>query len=259
MGTMQNLLFLLFAVTYLSSCVSTKYTPFERPYTYLPRGDAIGREGTATIFFELVNSANAPHLSDPERQDMYKDAKSSIVDQMGSQDYFMTGHIYSTGRDVSLADLKGRMIKRAAKEGGDVVLFFNSNQRSQLWSYTTPGYATTNTYGQANAYVTPNSNGYNVNAYGSATSNTTYTPPQTYNGSTLHTMAEGFVLRYEQGFAEYSARYTAVNETEAGRADLMQLFIESSTSKPLREDYRARVESIVERHEKVSPELSVSD
>ena len=257
---MRNLRSLLFAITCLSSCVSTKYTPFDRPYTYSPRGGAISREGTAAQYIELVNSAQAPHLSDPERQDMWNDAQSSIVDQMGSPDYFMMGHIYSTGEDVSLADLKGRMIKRASKEGGDVVLFFNSDQRSQPWSYTTPGYATTNTYGQANAYATPNGNGYNVNGYGSATSSTTYTPPQTYYGSTLYTMAEGFVLRYERGFAEYAARVAAaMNETEAGRADLVQLANESRASKPLREDYRARVESILQRHEKVNAQLRVPD
>ena len=50
-------------------------------------------------------------------------------------------------------------------QGGQILIY------SSARTWTTPGQATTNTYGQANVY------GNSV--YGSATSTTTYNPPQT--------------------------------------------------------------------------------
>lgn len=54
-------------------------------------------------------------------------------------------------------------------KGGQILIY------SSARTWTTPGQATTNTYGKANAY------GYGnyANAYGRSTSTTTYTPPQT--------------------------------------------------------------------------------
>ena len=54
-------------------------------------------------------------------------------------------------------------------QGGQILIY------SSARTYTTPGQATTNTYGTANAYGNSNY----VNVYGSATSTTTYNPPQT--------------------------------------------------------------------------------
>ena len=256
---MRNLLFLLFAVGGLSSCVSTHYEHM-RNYTLPSRDRAVAYEGSATTYYDLRTQAQAPHLSESEKRRLSKEAFASIPKQIGSEDYYISGYIRSTGEDVSLANLKARMLKRGAKEGGDVVFFFNSGQRSQPWSYTTPGYSTTNTYGQANAYASPNGNGYNVNAYGTSTSNTTYTPPQTYSGSTLHVMAEGFVLRYEPGFADRSARFDAVFATEAGRAEIIkELSPNAANQLPTQEEYRSKLMSIIEHHEEVNPELRVTD
>jgi len=62
-------------------------------------------------------------------------------------------------------------------QGGQIIIY--SSERA----WTTPGRATTNTYGSANAY----GNGNYANVYGSTTSTTTYTPPQTsgYNAQRM--------------------------------------------------------------------------
>jgi hypothetical protein len=66
-------------------------------------------------------------------------------------------------------------------QGGQVLIY------SQAKTWTTPGQATTNTYGNANTYGNIYGNTYQGNTYGSATSTTTYTPPQTsgYNAQRM--------------------------------------------------------------------------
>ncbi len=59
-------------------------------------------------------------------------------------------------------------------QGGQILIYAQTRQ------WTNPGHATTNTYGTANTYGNYNGNTYRGNTYGSATSTTTYTPPQTY-------------------------------------------------------------------------------
>jgi hypothetical protein len=54
--------------------------------------------------------------------------------------------------------------------------------RSQAYSITTPGYATTNTYGSASGTAVRTGNVVTGQAYGSSTSTTTITPPITRTG-----------------------------------------------------------------------------
>ena len=71
------------------------------------------------------------------------------------------------------------VIRKAAEEtvadGYDLFLIVSEQDRTKTGTVTMPGYATTNTYGSANVY------GNSI--YGSATSNTTYTPPTRFNYS----------------------------------------------------------------------------
>ena len=66
-------------------------------------------------------------------------------------------------------------------QGGQILIYTQSRQ------WTTPGTATTNTYGSANTYGTYYGNIYTGNTYGNATSTTTYTPPKT-SGYQAHRM-----------------------------------------------------------------------
>lgn len=54
---------------------------------------------------------------------------------------------------------------------------------SQARQWTTPGRATTNTYGSATTHGNLYGNTYQGNTYGNATSTTSYTPAQTYGYS----------------------------------------------------------------------------
>lgn len=81
----------------------------------------------------------------------------------------------SASRVNEMALLRGAEL--ADKAGYNYFTVLNMDQYERQSSFTTPGSSTTNTYGTATAYSTGNY----VNAYGSSTSNTTYTPPQTYN------------------------------------------------------------------------------
>ena len=66
-------------------------------------------------------------------------------------------------------------------QGGQILIYSQSRQ------WTTPGQATTNTYGYANTQGNLYGNTYRGNTYGSATSRTSYTPAQTsgYNAQRM--------------------------------------------------------------------------
>jgi hypothetical protein len=228
----------------LASCVSIDYTAFEKPYTWSERERAIAKNGTADTFITNAKKAQEPHWTDEERRALWNDGLASLRSQMGSMDYQVIGHVFAKGEDVSMTKLKQAVLKRAAREGGDVVLFFRADHREQQWSYTTPGYATTNVNGSGNAYTYGGNGNYYTNYSGQATAQTTYTPPQTYYGTTVYTAAEGYVLRYEAGFSEYEAKF----EQEWSRPSFRQQFqglLDSLDGQVLgRDEWRAKIEAM---------------
>lgn len=228
----------------LASCVSIDYTAFEKPYTWSARERAIARNGSADTFISNAQKAQEPHWTDEERRALWNDGLASLRSQMGSMDYQVIGHVFAKGEDVSMGKLKQAVLKRAAREGGDVVLFFRADQREQQWSYTTPGYATTNVYGSGNAYTYGGNGSYYTNYSGQASAQTTYTPPQTYYGTTVYTAAEGYVLRYEEGFSDYVAKF----EQEWKRPLFQQQYqglLDSLDGQVIdRDEWRAKIEAL---------------
>lgn len=78
-------------------------------------------------------------------------------------------------------------------QGGQVLVY------TQVRQWTSPGRATTNTYGTANTYGNIYGNSYSANTYGSATSTTTYTPAQTHGYAASRTFwvnSGGGIYRY---------------------------------------------------------------
>ncbi len=142
---MKNLMLALVAVGGLSSCIGIS-THYEHmlPYTLSPRDNALAYEGSATMYFELTHQAQELHLFDSEKRRLTKRAFASIPRQIGSEDYYITGYIRSKGAGAPVTDLQERMLIRGAKEGGDVVFFFDPGQHAMAEGFVLryePGHA----------------------------------------------------------------------------------------------------------------------
>lgn len=74
-----------------------------------------------------------------------------------------------------------RAAELGKQKGFQYLVIGGADYSEKHTSYTTPGTATTNTYGSVNGTASTYGSYTSYNAYGSATSTTTYNPGQTYN------------------------------------------------------------------------------
>lgn len=143
----------------------------------------------------ILEQGQLPHNTVRERFELERQAGRALCTQLGSPDYIVIGEVYGGGNArASIGTLEEAFCKRAAREGADVVMIFNSGVEERPFTYSTPGYAHTNVYSSA-----CRSGNY---AYGNATAYTTYTPGQTYSGVLRLPHANGLLFKHVPGIEE---------------------------------------------------------
>ncbi len=171
-----------------------KYTSFVKNEIE-PTTRATVVNGTFEEAKALFEKSSLPHYSPREKYELRNRGLSKLTQQLGGEDYILIGEVYGNGNArATLETLKAAFCKRAAKEGGDVVMVFRTGIEKRPFVYTTPGYATTNVNGSA--YRSGNY------AYGNATGYTTYHPGQTYTGTLYFPYGNGLVFKYVPGAGE---------------------------------------------------------
>lgn len=172
----------------LQGCYNIKYSPFCQAIPQ-PTEFAIAIEGNLGNAEAIAQKIDLPHNSMRDKLSLAFEFEDHFLTQLNSRDYDILGVIRGGGGGHhNLAGLKKMMLRRAAKKGGDVVLFYNSGHVARDYSYSTPGYATTDIYGSVYG-----GHGY---SYGYGTAQTTYTPSQTYSGTDYYPYTTGMVLKY---------------------------------------------------------------
>lgn len=161
--------------------------------------------GSVEEAMKLFEQAQLPHNSPRNRFDLERKAGRLLLERLGSQEYLAIGEVYGGGNaHASLAGLLEVMCKRAALEGGNVILVFNSGIRQRPFSFTTPGYAHTTTYGSA--YRSGNY------VYGRTNAHTTYTPGQTVSGVHHLPYANAMVFRHVPGIERKRVRLAQLDD-----------------------------------------------
>lgn len=163
----------------------------------------------------LWEKAALPHNGIRQKYELYIQGCKTLYDQLGSDDYLLIGEVFGGGNAWSNhATLVNAFCRKAARKGGDVVLIFRRGMTHQPYSYTTPGYSTTN--------VNVSAHGYGNYATGYGTSNTTYFPGQTYSGVYHKPNANGFVFKHLPGAAARREAMMSLNDNALARLDSLR-------------------------------------
>ncbi len=148
---------------------------------------------------ELGQRSTLPHISEREKLALAIEARHEFTSQIGSHDYRVIGFIGASGNGyTSTQSLKQAMAKRAAHEGGDILLITRSELVERPFVYQSPGTATTYYYGNM--------------------ASTTYNPGQTYAGRIALPLAEGAVLKYSPGWDQKIRGLLALDDAPLKRA-----------------------------------------
>jgi hypothetical protein len=178
-----------------SACSTIRYTPLSS--VQIPAVDhATLMHGVPGESQSISEKLALPHNSPREKFMLSRAFLHEFTSQIGSDDYSLIGTIAASGSAYNtMSGLEQSAIARAAKEGGDVVLVIDSGVTLRPWSYTAPGYSTTTSQASASGVLIGNT----AYASGSGTSQTTYTPPQTYSGVHQLPHANALVFKYVPG------------------------------------------------------------
>jgi S1-C subfamily serine protease len=142
---------------------------------------------------ELASQIRLPHNSEKQGFVLYMKSKHELTRQIGSHDYRIIGEITGGGNAYTSMDkLKEKMAQMAAKEGGDIVLILRQEIAERPFVRSTPGYSTTNVYGN--------------------TAYTSYRPGTTYAGIMRFPRAAGIVLKYSPGWDAVCQKMLSLDE-----------------------------------------------
>jgi len=132
---------------YNSQDIYNRQNPYTITYeAYLedeiePRDKAIDFPGHLGNARDLVNQILIPHQSDEDIPSLHQKLQDVFLDHLGLHDYIMLGKVLGKSNAYgNLDQLKEKILKRAAQEGGDVVLFYESGQKSLDSGYGRYGY-----------------------------------------------------------------------------------------------------------------------
>lgn len=215
---------------------NVKYTPYI--HCKIPPNEhataVSGNIEEARPFFER---ATLPHNGPREKYQVMLDGLGKLTDQLGSPDYVVIGEVFGGGNAwANQATLTEAFCRKAARQGGDVVMIFRRDTFVQPYQYTVPGQSTTNAsataYGNAN-YAT---------AYG--TSHTTYTPSQTYSGVFHKPIANGLVFKHVPGVDAERRAMSKLEDGVLGKA-IQELEELGRNKKITWAEARARVKQLV--------------
>ena len=223
----------------LTGCVhhNVKYAPMLNcRFPAAPHASSI--DGSFDRAKQLFEKAALPHNTVRQRCELVHQALSELRRQLGSDDYVLIGEVYGGGNaKATMETLKAALCKKAARKGGDVVMFFRTGYETRQYTVVQPGFATTNVYGSAYS-----SGNYTT---GSATGYTTYSPRQAYSGVLYLPTANGLVFKYVPGT---EARYKALMSLDDKTLETVSREIENlAKSKPKYDELVKTMDEIVER------------
>ena len=164
-----------------------KYEPFVK--SRIPATErAVSVPGSFDEAKALFEKAKLPHNSPRQKYELALEGMDKLTDQLGSDDYVLIGEVFGGGNArANQGTLAKALCRKAARKGGDVVMIVKRTTVEQAYSYTTPGFSTTN----ASARI------YGNYAYG--TSNTTHILGRTYSGIMYKPRANGLVFKHVPG------------------------------------------------------------
>lgn len=181
-----------------------KYTEFCKN-RITPTNRATYVHGSVEEAITLFEQAQLPHNNPRMRFELERRAGRILMMPLASYEYLAIGEVSGGGNaHANLNGLLEAMCKRAALNGGDVILVFNSGIRQRPFSITMPSYAHTTSYGsayRAGNYV-----------YGRANAHTTYTPGQTVSGVHHLPYANAVVFRHVPGIERKRERLAQLDD-----------------------------------------------
>jgi len=192
----------------LNGCASyeVNYVPIVPIYAEPTRG-SVTIDGSIEKAKSYLEQAKLPHNTIRQQFELVRKAGGDLLSQMGSKDYFLLGEVLGSGNAYSNLDiLRAKLCETASIKGGDVVMIYSCGIQEQPYTYTSPGYATTNISGYAYS-----SGNY---AWGNARGTTTYIPPRTYFGTHQYPYASGLVLRHVPGIEKRRDAIGALDDTK---------------------------------------------
>ncbi len=173
---------------------------------------------------EFAAQLQLPHNSPRERSALSIKARHELTSQLGSHDYRLIGIIAGGGNAyTSLPELKQKMARRAAKEGGDVLLITKTDVSQRPFVYTAPGNAYTNVYGN--------------------TAYTTYHPGATYAGMLSFPSAMGWVLKHSPGWDEVAQKILLMDDATVAEIDAE--WSAAASEKPPYGEFEERMRSLI--------------
>lgn len=189
---------------------SVRYQPFVKQ-RIPPTEHAVAMSGSfdeAKAYFE---KGQLPHNTARQKYELVLEGLGRLTGQLGSPDYALIGEVFGGGNAwANQQTLTEAFCRKAARNGGDVVMIFRQATIEQPYVYTTPGYSTTNASATAYGY------GNYATAYG--TSHTTYTPSQTYSGVMYKPQANGLVFKHIPGVDKDRRRLLNADDESLGKA-----------------------------------------
>lgn len=229
---------LLAAAVLTTSCTSVNYCEFNCvDYSPRPRAvvveDPIGQQ-----VMDLGSQMQLPHLTPRERCEMEIELYALLTRRLGSPDYVMIGSVGSSGSDgQSSGQVDLALLKRAAEEGGDVVLVIDSGVNQWTTVHQTPGRSSTTSYGAAVVE--------DDMVYGAARSDTVFTPGSTYSRAHSSAWGTGLVLRHVPGRGKL--RQSLLELPDVAIQQFFQLLASMDMSKITSEEYDARLVQFIQR------------
>lgn len=160
------------------------------------RTEATYIHGTIKDAFEGLNRAQLPHLSNREKAQLAIEAYELLTDQIGSPDYILIAGIAGAGgKRTNESSLALAMCKKAAKEGGDLIMVFSEDVEDLAYTHA---YSTTHVFGSL----------FGVRGFSSGSS---------FSGVMHLPTARGVVFRHVPGVRALDQRLLTLSDEEIGK------------------------------------------
>jgi len=216
---------------------TVKYVSFVK-LRIAPTDHAVSMSGSFDEAKACFDKAQLPHNTPRQQYELQLEGLRMLTTQLGSHDYVLIGEVFGGGNAwANQETLTQELCKKAARNGGDVVMVFRQATIEQPYVYTTPGYSTTNA--NVSAY------GYGNYATAHGTSHTTYTPGHTYAGVMYKPQANGFVFKLVPGVDAARLKLMSADDESLAKA-LAALDDLSKNSKLSWDEVLSRRRAIVE-------------
>lgn len=160
------------------------------------RTEATYIHGTIKDALEGLNRSQLPHLSNKQKAQLAIEAYKLLTDQIGSPDYILIGGIAGAGgKRTNESSLALAMCKKAAKEGGDLIMIFGEDVEDLAYTHA---FSTTHVFGSL----------FGARGFSSGSS---------FSGVMHLPTARGLVFRYVRGVRVLDERLLTLSDEEIGK------------------------------------------